>query len=63
MTCDASFLDVKHYHTPGPVIHFGILHFKNEETLLRFILRGLFYDIAGLFSSGKFFIQDGEVLA
>ena len=29
MACDASFL--KHYHTP--VIHFGILHFKNEETL------------------------------
>ena len=28
-SCDASFL--KHYHTP--VIHFGILHFKNEETL------------------------------
>ena len=27
--CDASFL--KHYHTP--VIHFDILHFKNEETL------------------------------
>ena len=29
MACDASFL--KYYHTP--VIHFGILHFKNEETL------------------------------
>ena len=29
MACDASFL--KHYHTP--VIHFGTLHFKNEETL------------------------------
>ena len=29
MACDASFL--KHYHTP--VIHFGLLHFKNEETL------------------------------
>ena len=29
MACDASFL--KHYHTP--VIHFGILHFKNEEIL------------------------------
>ena len=29
MACDASFL--KHHHTP--VIHFGILHFKNEETL------------------------------
>ena len=29
MACDASFL--KHYHTP--VIHFGILHFKSEETL------------------------------
>ena len=29
MACDASFL--KHYHTP--VIHFGVLHFKNEETL------------------------------
>ena len=29
MACDTSFL--KHYHTP--VIHFGILHFKNEETL------------------------------
>ena len=27
--CDASFL--KHYHTR--VIHFGILHVKNEETL------------------------------
>ena len=27
--CDVSFL--KHYHTP--VIHFGILHFKNKETL------------------------------
>ena len=27
MACDASFL--KHYHTP--VIHFGTLHFKNEE--------------------------------
>ena len=27
--CDASFL--KHYHTP--VIHFGTLNFKNEETL------------------------------
>ena len=29
MACDASFL--KHYRTP--VIHFGILHFKNKETL------------------------------
>ena len=29
MACNASFL--KHYHTP--VIHFGTLHFKNEETL------------------------------
>ena len=29
MAYDASFL--KHYHTP--VIHFGALHFKNEETL------------------------------
>ena len=29
MACDASFL--KHYHTP--VIHFGTLHFNNEETL------------------------------
>ena len=29
MACDASFL--KHYHTP--VIHFGTLHFKNEEML------------------------------
>ena len=29
MACDASFL--KHDHTP--VIHFGLLHFKNEETL------------------------------
>ena len=29
MACDGSFL--KHYHTP--VIHFGILHFKSEETL------------------------------
>ena len=29
MACDASFL--KHYHTP--VIHFGTLHLKNEETL------------------------------
>ena len=29
MACDASFL--KHYNTP--VIHFGILHFKNKETL------------------------------
>ena len=29
MACDASFL--KHYHTP--LIHFGTLHFKNEETL------------------------------
>ena len=29
MACDASFL--KHYHTP--VIHFGTLHFKKEETL------------------------------
>ena len=27
--CDASFL--KHSH--NPVMHFGILHFKNEETL------------------------------
>ena len=29
MACDVSFL--KHYHTT--VIHFGTLHFKNEETL------------------------------
>ena len=29
MACDALFL--KRYHTP--VIHFGILYFKNEETL------------------------------
>ena len=29
MACDALFL--KRYHTP--VIHFGILHFKNKETL------------------------------
>ena len=43
MACDASFL--KHYHTP--VIHFGTLHFKNEETLYysagpisRYSLRG-----------------------
>ena len=40
MACDASFL--KHYHTP--VIHFGILHFKNKETL--FYSVGLFHDIA-----------------
>ena len=30
--CDVSFF--KHYHTP--VIHFGILHLKNEETLFYF---------------------------
>ena len=29
MACDVLFL--KHYRTP--VIHFGTLHFKNEETL------------------------------
>ena len=36
--CDASFL--KHYHIP--VIHFGILHFKNKETL--------FYSVGAYFT-------------
>ena len=46
MACDASFL--KHYHTP--VIHFGTLHFKNEETL---------YYSAGPISRYSLYLQIG----
>ena len=50
MACEASFL--KHYHTP--VIHFGILHFKNEETL--------FYSAGPISQYSQIFSRFGDCL-
>ena len=60
MTCDASFLHVKHKHTP--VIHFGILHFKNEKTLFSSAGPISRYN-RSIFLRQVDSIQDGEVLA